>query len=46
MYVGGYDEYTGGCSVHGRDTMSTPRGVQYTFDHTSDHTFVRLYRHA
>ena len=24
MHVGGYHEYTGGCSVHRRDTMSTP----------------------
>ena len=23
MHVGGYHEYTGGCSVHRRDTMST-----------------------
>ena len=26
---GGYHEYIGGCSVHGRDTMSTSRDVQY-----------------
>ena len=25
MHVGGYHEYTGRCSVHQRDTMSTPR---------------------
>ena len=24
MHVGGYHEYTEGCSVHRRDTMSTP----------------------
>ena len=24
MHVGGYHEYTGGCSSHRRDTMSTP----------------------
>ena len=24
MSVGGYHEYTGGCSVHWGDTMSTP----------------------
>ena len=28
---GGYHEYTGGCSVHRRDTMSTPGGYhEYT----------------
>ena len=26
MNVGGYHEYTGGCSVHRRDTMSTSGG--------------------
>ena len=31
MHVGGYHEYTGGCSVHRRDTMSTPGGYyEYT----------------
>ena len=28
--LGGYHEYTRGCSVHWRNTMSTPEGVQYT----------------
>ena len=27
---GGYHEYTGGCSVHRGDIMSTLGGVQYT----------------
>ena len=27
---GGYHEYSGGCSVHWGDIMSTPGGVQYT----------------
>ena len=26
IHVGGYHEYTGGCSVHQRDTMSTSEG--------------------
>ena len=26
---GGYHEYIEGCSVHRRDTMSTPGDVQY-----------------
>ena len=30
MSVGGYHEYTGGCSVHWGDIMSTPGDVQYT----------------
>ena len=30
MHVVGYHEYTGGCSVHQKDTMSTPGDVQYT----------------
>ena len=31
MHVGGYDEYTGVCSVHWRDIMSTPEGYhEYT----------------
>ena len=28
--LGGYHEYTGGCSVHQRDTMSTP-GAYYEY---------------
>ena len=27
---GGYHEYTGGCSVHWKDTTSTLGGAQYT----------------
>ena len=31
MSVGGYHEYTGGCSVHQGDIMSTPGGYhEYT----------------
>ena len=31
MSVGGYHEYTGGCSVHRGDVMSTPGGYhEYT----------------
>ena len=27
QYIGGYDEYMGGCSVHWRDTMSTSGNI-------------------
>ena len=30
MNVGGYHEYIGGCSVHRRDTMSTPGDIMST----------------
>ena len=30
MHVGGYHEYTGGCSVHQRDTMSTLGDIMST----------------